>query len=82
MPRSRMPVVDLGDDDALLTLERCADLVSVNERTLRRWIAEGRLPAYKLVVGVRVRRSDLLALLQPIPAATGSKARRTKAGAA
>lgn len=40
----------------------------VSDRTVRRWIADGRLPAVK-VAGrlLRIRRADLEALLQPRP---------------
>lgn len=51
-----------------LSLKEAAEWHGVSERTLRRRIAEGRLPAYR--VGprtIRVRAEDVEALAKPIP---------------
>lgn len=53
-----------------LSLKEAAQWYSVSERTLRRRIAEGRLPAFR--VGprtIRVRAEDVEALAQRIPTA-------------
>jgi excisionase family DNA binding protein len=52
-------------DDQTLTVAQTAPVAHVTERTVRRWIADGRLPAYK--VGPRrilIKRSDLEALVR------------------
>jgi excisionase family DNA binding protein len=52
------------------TIERAAEHYGVNERTIRRWIASGRLRAYR--VGpklIRVDLDDLDLLARPVPAA-------------
>ncbi len=57
--------------DSLWTQAAAAEYLSVNERTVRRLIADGQLPAHR--VGsrlVRVRRSDVENLLTRIPAAS------------
>lgn len=41
----------------------------VSERTIRRLIAEGDLPAYRVGRQIRIRVADLDALATPIPAA-------------
>lgn len=54
----------------LLTMRQAADLLGVNERTIRRYISAGRLTAYR--VGprfIRLDRRELDDLFQPVPAA-------------
>ncbi|MBI4505056.1 MAG: helix-turn-helix domain-containing protein [Chloroflexi bacterium] len=51
-------------DMELLTVAEAAELLKVSAVTLRRWLRQGRLPAYRLGPRqVRVRRGDLAALL-------------------
>ncbi len=51
-----------------LTLTAAAEYLDVSERTLRRYIAEGRLPAYRLGKRqIRIEVADLDKLVQPIP---------------
>ena len=50
----------------LLTVAEVAELLKLNEQTVRRWIRTGRLPAVSLgsrQAGYRVRRSDVDELL-------------------
>jgi excisionase family DNA binding protein len=52
-----------------LTLDDAAEHLLVSRRTIRRWIAAGDLPAYR--VGprqVRIATADLDALMRRIPA--------------
>ena len=42
-----------------LTIGQVAEQWQVGQRTVRRWIAEGNLPAYRVGGLVRVRRGDL-----------------------
>lgn len=52
------------------TIEAAAGYLNVSTRTIRRYIAQGKLPAYR--VGgtlVRVDQADLDALVRQIPAA-------------
>jgi excisionase family DNA binding protein len=51
----------------LLTLKQAATITQNCEKTLRRRIADGSLTAYKLGRQIRVKESDLLATLRPIP---------------
>lgn len=58
----------------LVSLADAADRLGCSPRTIRRWIAEGRLTAYRL--GSRAIRIDLEqidALLTPIPTAGDRK---------
>jgi excisionase family DNA binding protein len=48
----------------LLTTEQVADFLAVKPKTVRRWIAEGRLPAVKLHRQWRVRADELERLLE------------------
>lgn len=53
-----------------LTLKEAAGFYGVSEKTLRRRIAEGRLPAYRVGPrAIRVSASDVEALAQRIPTA-------------
>ena len=59
---------------SLLTIEGAADMLAVHPRTIRRYIAAGDLPAYRLGPRqIRVRMSDVDALLTPIPTAGGRR---------
>jgi excisionase family DNA binding protein len=54
----------------LITVEAAADYLGIGVRSVRRYIAEGKLPAYR--VGdklVRVDQADVDAQIRPIPAA-------------
>lgn len=54
----------------LASLATAAEYVDVNVRTLRRWIAEGRLTGYR--VGpqlIKVDLNDLDAMIRPVPSA-------------
>lgn len=58
---------DLDPDDQFLPLGQAARLLAVHISTLRRWIRQGKLPAYRVGdKGVRVRRGDVLKLLTPL----------------
>lgn len=53
----------------LLTIEQVADYYQTSKDTVRRWIREGILPAYRIGSGrgaIRVKREDMLAILKPI----------------
>ena len=49
--------------DDLLTIKEAAALMKVTDRTIRRWIADGRLDASKIARTVRIRRAALEALV-------------------
>lgn len=53
-------------DADLLTVEEAAGLLKVSTVTIRRWLKQGRLRAYRLGPRyIRIRRADLAALLSP-----------------
>lgn len=54
-----------------LTLNQAATHAAASTRTVRRWIAEGKLPAYRAAgrQSVRVKLADVDALFTPIPTA-------------
>lgn len=49
------------DPGRMLTVDDVADLLSANEKTIRRWIKDGQLPAINLGhrMGYRIREADL-----------------------
>ncbi len=55
---------------AHLTVPAASSYLGVSERFTRRMIAEGTLPAYRIgAKAIRIKRSDLDALLKPVNAA-------------
>lgn len=53
----------------LLTIEQVAEYYQTSKDTVRRWIREGVLPAYRIGSGrgaIRVKRDDMLSILKPI----------------
>jgi excisionase family DNA binding protein len=59
--------VDPGTVDRLIPVPQAARLLTVHISTIRRWIRQGKLPAYRVGdKGVRVRYDDLMQLLTPL----------------
>jgi excisionase family DNA binding protein len=67
-----LPAKNGGDSDDVLTrdtlsVQECATFYGVNERFIRELIASRQLRAYRLGSRmIRIKRSDLVALLTPI----------------
>jgi excisionase family DNA binding protein len=60
----------MTDQPIYLSVRQAADLLSVSTRTIRRYIKQQYLPAYR-VAGqptIRIKREDVDALLEPIAA--------------
>lgn len=52
--------------------DEAVEYIGVTDRTLRRYVAEGKLPAYRLGTRLlRFKQADLDNLLRPIPTAGG-----------
>lgn len=49
-----------------ITVTDVAVMLSVSERTVRQWVADGLLPAFKAGRILRIRRDDALAVFQPL----------------
>lgn len=67
MPRRRSPI---EERKRLVDIAEAADHLDVSTRTIRRYIADGRLRGYR--VGARLIKvdvGDLDALIRPIPSA-------------
>ena len=66
-------------DDSFLTVADVAELLKLNQQTVRNWIDQGSLPALRVGRRVRIRRSDLERLLangyiaRPAQASPGSR---------
>jgi excisionase family DNA binding protein len=59
-------MVTLSAED-YLTVVQAADLLQVNPSTIRRWIREGMLPAYRIGQRrVALKRSDVASLIAPV----------------
>lgn len=57
-----------------LSQAEAAEYLGITDRTLRRMIAAGELPAYRLGPRLlRIDAGDLDALLTPVPAASGER---------
>ena len=46
------------EQQSFLTPQEVADLLRVSADTVRRWVNAGRLPAYKVGRGLRIKRID------------------------
>jgi putative molybdopterin biosynthesis protein len=65
-------------DEAFLTVAEVADLLKLNQQTVRNWIDRGELPAYRVGRRVRIARADFDAKVSA--GATGESVARTLAG--
>ncbi|WP_307787529.1 helix-turn-helix domain-containing protein [Mycolicibacterium sp. S2-37] len=55
---------------ARMTIQLAADTFDVSARTIRRWIAAGRIKAYRLGTRtIRIDRDSLLAMQRPMGSA-------------
>lgn len=69
-------------EDSFLTVAEVAEMLKLNQQTVRNWIDQGSLPALRVGRRVRIRRSDLERLLHegrtagaaPAPRETGPSA--------
>lgn len=69
MPRQSLVDDTLKSGAVYVSLPRAALILDLSERAVRRYIAAGKLPAYKLGNRhVRIKLADLDALMRPIPA--------------
>lgn len=56
----------------LITLDAAGEILGMHPRTVRRFIAEGKVRGYRIGDrAIRVRRSDIEALLQRVPVGWG-----------
>jgi excisionase family DNA binding protein len=57
--------VDRNDlDESFLTVAEVAEILKLNQQTVRNWIDQGLLPAVRVGRRVRIRRSDFERLLE------------------
>jgi excisionase family DNA binding protein len=59
--------------DFVYTVQETADLLKLSERSIRRYIAQGKLKAYR-VAGerkLRIKGQDILQLLEPVDPSDG-----------
>lgn len=58
----------MKDQAAYLSVRQAADFLSVSPRTIRRYIEQNILLAYRVIGSntIRIKREDLEALLQPV----------------
>lgn len=52
-----------GNLEEFLTVAEVAELLKLNQQTVRNWIDQGSLPAHRVGRRVRIRRSDLNRML-------------------
>jgi excisionase family DNA binding protein len=55
--------VDVAGNDEFLTVADVAELLKLNQQTVRNWIDRGDLPAVRIGRRVRIRRSELEAMI-------------------
>lgn len=59
----------LSEQNPALTQQQVADLLNISSRSVRQYVADGRLPAYRVQGGrsLRIYLADVQALLAPVP---------------
>lgn len=64
----------------LVTIPEAAEIAGVHDRTVRRWIAAGRLATYQSQIGLKkfVRRSQVEELKEPVPVSPEPEQRRRR----
>jgi len=53
-----------GNEDSFLTVAEVAELLKLNQQTVRNWIDQGSLPAIRMGRRVRIKRSDFDRVLE------------------
>ncbi len=64
--------------DEFLTVAEVAELLKLNQQTVRNWIDQGSLPALRVGRRVRIRRSDLDRVLEDGSTRAGRSPTRSK----
>jgi excisionase family DNA binding protein len=60
----------------LVALTRAAEILGVSPKTMRRWVADGKVPAYRVANhAIRVDRADVMQLIVRIAVAGTEQAR-------
>jgi excisionase family DNA binding protein len=52
-------VASVDQEESFLTVAEVAELLKLNQQTVRNWIDQGSLPALRVGRRVRIKRSDL-----------------------
>lgn len=63
-------------EETFLTVAEVAEMLKLNQQTVRNWIDQGSLPALRVGRRVRIRRSDLERVLEAGSTAAGRSAAR------
>jgi excisionase family DNA binding protein len=56
--------IQSGNIEEFLTVAEVAELLKLNQQTIRNWIDQGSLPALRVGRRVRIKRSDLERMLE------------------
>ena len=65
-----------GESEEFLTVAEVAEMLKLNQQTVRNWIDQGSLPALRVGRRVRIPRSDLEQMLDESYTARGGSTRR------
>lgn len=57
----------MSKQPTFITIADAAELLGVTDRSIRKWIAEGRLRGYRVGRHIRVDVADVYAFARPIP---------------
>jgi excisionase family DNA binding protein len=57
-------LASVDQEDSFLTVAEVAELLKLNQQTVRNWIDQGSLPALRVGRRVRIKRSDLDRVLE------------------
>lgn len=54
---------DLRSDDRLISAQEAGQILGRNEKTIRRWVAEGRLPARRICGRLKISLRECMAIV-------------------
>ena len=70
------------DDTDFMTVAEVAEILKLNQQTVRNWIDQGSLPALRIGRRVRIRRSDFERLIEAGATAPSASSGRAEAPSA
>ena len=77
--------VDIARSDDIVTVAEIAEILRLNQQTVRNWIDDGLLPAIRVGRRVRIRWADVEAMMKPagpaIPGGAGGDTSRVSSAA-
>jgi excisionase family DNA binding protein len=69
------PTISLHEGAAFISVKAAAELLSVSQVSIRRYLGQGQLKRFKFGSRTLVRRDDVMGLVREVPATAATTAR-------